>query len=190
MATANRQDDNSLQQRIIENMQEKETEELLQTWKKNNRKEWSDLAFEVIHDILFERLGTVPDQTPPLANDAPEMNETREENVEDNNADGEIFHDPNMILRIALWARLASWLVLVLGAALIILRILADLDNIQNFFSAFPFPGQALYALLYGIIANVVTFGVNFIILQTISQGLYLFLDIEGNTYLARKRES
>jgi hypothetical protein len=43
-------------------MQLKDSEELLAIWKKNDRQEWSDEAFSIIHDILLERLGTVPPQ--------------------------------------------------------------------------------------------------------------------------------
>ncbi|HTP07810.1 MAG TPA: hypothetical protein VMP08_06145 [Anaerolineae bacterium] len=38
------------------------TEDLLEVWKQNNRREWTDEVFEVISQILLDRLGTVPPQ--------------------------------------------------------------------------------------------------------------------------------
>jgi hypothetical protein len=185
--TSNNKDNNPLRLSIFQSMQEKDTEELLQIWKKNNRKEWSDQAFEVIHDILSEKLGTVPEQNLPSNVDVPETKEPVEDEIAEEDDAEEVFHDANVVLRIARLARISSWLVLVLGVALIILRLLSDLDNIRQGLSAFP--GQAMYALIYGIVANAITWGVNFIFLQAISQALYIFLDIERNTYLANQDE-
>jgi hypothetical protein len=53
---------NSLDQEILHNMQAKETEELLVIWETNDRGVWSDEAFSIVHDILVERLGNVPQQ--------------------------------------------------------------------------------------------------------------------------------
>jgi hypothetical protein len=43
-------------------MKLKETDELLEIWSENDRLEWSDEAFDIIHGILLERLGDVPPQ--------------------------------------------------------------------------------------------------------------------------------
>lgn len=44
------------------NLREKSTEELLEIWKKNNREEWSDEAFEAIKELLVERGDKPPSQ--------------------------------------------------------------------------------------------------------------------------------
>jgi hypothetical protein len=41
---------------------QKDTEELLAVWKKNDRVSWSDNTFEVVRQILIERTGSVPPQ--------------------------------------------------------------------------------------------------------------------------------
>lgn len=43
-------------------MQLKDSDELLKIWIQNDRLEWSDEAFLIVHDILLERLGSVPEQ--------------------------------------------------------------------------------------------------------------------------------
>jgi hypothetical protein len=40
----------------------KETDELLEIWQSNNRFEWSDEAFDIIHEILEERDVEIPEQ--------------------------------------------------------------------------------------------------------------------------------
>ena len=40
----------------------KETDELLEIWHTNDHEEWSDAAFDVVLEILIERLGEVPIQ--------------------------------------------------------------------------------------------------------------------------------
>ncbi len=54
--------ESELLQSIRHSMQSKSSEELLAIWRKNDRNEWSDEAFSIIHDILFERFGNVPEQ--------------------------------------------------------------------------------------------------------------------------------
>lgn len=39
---------------------QKETDELVEIWQTNNRYEWADLTFDVIREILQERLGELP----------------------------------------------------------------------------------------------------------------------------------
>ncbi|MCP4141705.1 MAG: hypothetical protein GY755_15770 [Chloroflexi bacterium] len=50
----------TLSSAIYRNMQLKETDELLQIWMLNDREEWSDEAFSIVHDILVERTGDAP----------------------------------------------------------------------------------------------------------------------------------
>jgi hypothetical protein len=47
---------------IRNNMEKKNTEELLRIWKENDREQWSDEAFEAIKQLLLDRGETLPDQ--------------------------------------------------------------------------------------------------------------------------------
>jgi len=49
-----------MRQIIYNNLSLRETEELLEIWNKNDRGEWTDLAFDVVEEILRERLGELP----------------------------------------------------------------------------------------------------------------------------------
>lgn len=51
-----------LRDQIYRNFKSKDTEELLDIWETNDRQEWSDLAFEVLQEVLTERVGSLPEQ--------------------------------------------------------------------------------------------------------------------------------
>jgi hypothetical protein len=56
---------NKLRQQIHNELNLRETEDLLEIWRTHDHEEWSDTAFEVIQEILSERLGEVPLQELP-----------------------------------------------------------------------------------------------------------------------------
>lgn len=57
---------NNLRQQIHDRMNLKETDELLEIWQANDRFEWSDEAFDVIKEILQERVADIPEQGEPV----------------------------------------------------------------------------------------------------------------------------
>jgi tetratricopeptide (TPR) repeat protein len=63
---------------IQESLRLKETEDLLEIWRQADHEEWTDLAFDVVKEILLERLGTIPAQSA----DAPETSAEPEEQVQ------------------------------------------------------------------------------------------------------------
>lgn len=55
-----------LLQEIRSNMEQKDTDELLNIWKENDKEQYSETAFEAIKQILIERGETLPPQKEPL----------------------------------------------------------------------------------------------------------------------------
>jgi hypothetical protein len=55
----------SLKKAIENEMRLKTTEELLDIWTKNDRAEWTDEAFEVVYELLLEKLEDIPEQGKP-----------------------------------------------------------------------------------------------------------------------------
>jgi hypothetical protein len=58
----------------------KETEDLLEIWNTNDHEDWSDSAFEVIKQLLSERLGEVPLQE--LQRDEQESESLKDEGLD------------------------------------------------------------------------------------------------------------
>jgi hypothetical protein len=157
-----------LQKRQIRSrMEEKTTEELAEIWQKNDRTEWSAEAFEVIREILLDRLGELPPQI------------MTEESDDTDDAD-DIYHNPSRILKIASWAVVLSWFFLALGVVLFIgvirigiLRFAAptSMDDLIS----------TLYAVLSPFVIPLVSFFF-FVLLQAVAEGIYVLLDVERNT--------
>lgn len=57
---------NELREQIRNNLNVKDIYELLEIWKSNNRVIWSDTTFEVLREMLQERMGQVPLQDDPI----------------------------------------------------------------------------------------------------------------------------
>ena len=57
---------NDLRNQVHNDLNTKETDELLEIWKTNDHVEWSDLTFDVLEDILTKRIGELPSQNDPI----------------------------------------------------------------------------------------------------------------------------
>jgi len=55
-----------LRDRIHQELNLRETDDLLEIWQTNDRVEWSDIAFDVLAEILEQRLGAVAPQDEPI----------------------------------------------------------------------------------------------------------------------------
>ncbi|MGD8402090.1 MAG: DUF805 domain-containing protein [Anaerolineales bacterium] len=53
-------------EQLYRTFKQKDTDELIEIWRANNRYEWADLTFEVIGELLQERLGELPPQDEPV----------------------------------------------------------------------------------------------------------------------------
>jgi hypothetical protein len=55
-----------LYEQIRINFRQKDIYELLDIWRSNNRTIWSDTAFEILHEVLKERIREIPPQNDPV----------------------------------------------------------------------------------------------------------------------------
>ena len=55
-----------LREPIYNNMNLKETDELLNIWQTNDRVEWTETAFQVVKEILLDRIIEIPPQNPAI----------------------------------------------------------------------------------------------------------------------------
>jgi len=61
-----------LRQQTYDSMDEMDTDELIEIWQEADHAEWTDLAFEVVQQILIERNGEVPAHGPEKESEEPE----------------------------------------------------------------------------------------------------------------------
>lgn len=55
-----------LRKQIYNSLSQKETDELVEIWQTNDRVQWTEMAFDVIREILQERLGELSPQDEPV----------------------------------------------------------------------------------------------------------------------------
>lgn len=72
-----------LRDQIYNNMNMKDTDELIEIWETNNRYEWTDTAFDVVHQILLNRIGKLPEQNDPVFEEKDEDDTDNEEENDD-----------------------------------------------------------------------------------------------------------
>ena len=61
--------ENTMKSYIRSAMALKTTDELVEIWQNNNHTEWSRDAFDVVKELLLERLETLPNQNNPIEDD-------------------------------------------------------------------------------------------------------------------------
>jgi hypothetical protein len=153
-----------LKLQIRQRMLEKDTEELIAIWKKNDRTEWSDEAFEVVREILAERIGDLPAQSQTDNTELPAIGQ-----------DEDTYHNFNRLTRIASWASILSWLFLGVAALLIVGGFLAAFGELTRF-------GPDSFVISSLLFLWVLVSAFFFVVLQAIAEGIYLLMDIEDNT--------
>ncbi len=95
----------SLRNQIYNNLNQKTTDELVAIWDENNRREWSEQAFELIQIILKERGEEIPAQKHENWHNKPEQ--ITDEQDDDKNS-LPVFYNPQKALRIIDWLEWAA----------------------------------------------------------------------------------
>ena len=144
---------NSMREMIYSNLQLKDTEELTEIWTQNDREAWTDEAFDIIRELLLKRIGHLPEQNQP---------EQIEEQVD-------LYHNPETLLKIANWSKNFSWIIIVISSMFLCGNILV-FTEVRSFIN-----------LTIGVLLSLGGIFC-FIVLQAISELIYLFMDIEDNT--------
>jgi uncharacterized membrane protein YdbT with pleckstrin-like domain len=159
---------NDLQNQIYNTLDLKETDELLQIWKTNDRSSWSDEAFQAIKKILEQRLGTVP------AQDAEEVKEEAEEAEETEGVEEED--------KTSKWLLWISSLADVLSYLTLVFFILSGLIPV--------FGSTNITNAVLTVVASIISGLIYFVILQFISKVIPVLLDIRDYTgWLVDKEE-
>lgn len=102
---------NNHRNQIFNNLNLKETKELVDLWQNNDRVEWSELAFDVIQEILLERLGELPPQNEPIWEYYENNTEVEDDDFLDryiNMVSASIFYKPKEVLWLEKWMNRAA----------------------------------------------------------------------------------
>ena len=179
----------NLYKQIHGNLNSKGTDELLEIWKANDRADWSDIAFDVIREILQERGVEIPQQNEPnfqqnerdRAKEALNFSELELKIVDDENPPA--FYDPFDVIIIGRQLELVAKVMI----GLLIISNLANFSNsfriVQGYFFNNPY-SSIVYILTFVIIAVNTAIGVSLIYypLLALSRILKILMEMEFNS--------
>jgi hypothetical protein len=164
----------NMRETIRRQMLEKDTDELLQIWKENDRTEWTDTAFEVIREILLERTGSLPPQQEP---------EVASAKSPANDDEGDTYYNSGRFMNIALWAKTLSWLFLGSSILLVLLALYSFFGYTMSQLQSAINPSTIIvYSLVIPNFATLLFGALLFVLLQALGEGIYILMDIEDNT--------
>jgi hypothetical protein len=177
-----------LRNQIYSNLNSKGTEELLDIWKTNDRVEWSELAFEVLEEILRQRIDSLPKQNEPIFeyDEEEEIDDLEdwEARILDNENQPELYDTVEVIDTVDNINKVAK--------AVIVIYALVNLIN-TYFFGLFlrgmspslEESASALWDLFTTIITTILQIAVVYFPLKALSHILRILMEMEFNS---RKR--
>jgi len=182
---------NRLKEQVYKNMKLKETDELLEIWRKNDRVEWSDIAFVVIKEILMERLGEFPLQDEPIFEYADEediddgtygFTDLELKIIDDENPPE--FYNPFEVLKISNWIEKAALASVVIAAVLGFTQLPKTQGIIMSYFYGNPSLGFlatiiAIVTVVVGILFQIV---IMYFPLRALSHLLKILMQMEFNS--------
>lgn len=112
------------QKTIHSNLNLKETPELINIWAEQNKNEWTDLALEVVKQILLERLGELP-EIPQTSIPIKNQEENIEKLITENPPE---FYDPLQVCRLEKSLTIASQIMI----GIIVIYSILNYKNTYN----------------------------------------------------------
>lgn len=184
---------NDLRDQIHNNMNLKNTDELLEIWQKNDRVEWSDVSFQAVKEILNSRNIETPQQDEPVYEHLEEENDdgTDKNNLEFSELELQIiddenppdFYDPFDVLKFGKWLDLAAKMM----AIFTILGTLLAFPTTKAISSTY-FPGGPDSFSVYIVTIVIMIFNIVIVIplyylpLRALSQVLKILMEMEFNS--------
>ncbi|HCS39898.1 MAG TPA: hypothetical protein DIW44_09990 [Anaerolineaceae bacterium] len=169
---------------IYNNLSLKDTEELIGYWQKQEKQEWTAIAFDVMEKILIERLGVLPGKNEIEKELSTNYEPKRKTNAFDELKtlilDNEpVFYDPNKITLLVKWIFRCMNLLIILYCSQFII------DNIPLFRVIF-FEDYGISSLIidlfFSIIVLLITTVVIFIQYKVMGYVLKILREMEFNS--------
>jgi hypothetical protein len=178
-----------LRKQIYNSFNLKETEELLEIWQENDRVEWSETTFEVLQEILQQRLGELPPQGAPLFEHTDVKDDEEIEPDDDNPPE---FYKPREVLWLEKWLYRAA----IASIVAAIVASLLELPRMQNIvWSYFTFkPESNSVAWLISIVIFFFVVGLQCILLyfplKALGSILKILMEMEFNSRIPKTKNA
>lgn len=112
----------------------------------------------------------------------PEITQPEDVNVlvVESPAADDTYHTPTSLFRLATWCSLLAWIALVLYTASVLLRVYTDYPQLSTQFSSLGW--ETIASVILSYLTNLGFGAIWFVLLQSISELIYLGLDLYDNT--------
>lgn len=179
-----------LRNQIYNNMNLKETEELLEIWQTNDRVEWTDTTFEVVKEILTKRGMEAPDQDKPIYEYDEEKDNKEDASftelelkiIDDENPP--VFFDPFDVLKISKWIEIAATASIIIVIALGLTELPRTRSIVWSYFPNDPRLAIIATLIALGIwcITVALQVTVTYFPLRALAQILKVLVEMEFNS--------
>lgn len=122
---------NDLRQQIYGSLNQKESDDLIGIWEANDRTKWTDLALDVVKEILLERNIDLPDQNAPVLDNGEEDALASSESDDDN---APVFYRPGEVVGLALWIDKVAIAAIVVSVISHLIFLPSMQQNVHSFF--------------------------------------------------------
>jgi hypothetical protein len=182
----------SLRNQTYRNLNNRETDELLDIWQKNDRVEWTDTAFDVMKDILMERLGEVPAQGEPIFeyaggedDESYGFSEFELKIIDDENPPE--FYDPFDVLRISKYLDTVAIVAVIVSLLSFIPAFWQFKDTFDSLFQNILFLDFLPFVLSFGltVFETVLQIIILYFPLRALSHVLRVLMQMEFNSRLS-----
>ena len=174
---------------LYNNLNLKETDELVEIWQTNDRVEWTELAFDVVREILQERIGELPEQDEPVwehADDAYDDELDEFESVENLTGKGNaaVFYKPHEVFWLETWINKAAIASIVATIIAALLQLPVTRNIVLSYFS-----GKMEWNIVAWMIAVVIMAcaagiqcAIYYFSLKTLGSILKILMEMEFNS--------
>jgi hypothetical protein len=163
----------------------------MEIWETNNRVEWSDTTFEVLREILQERVGDVPPQNDPILDEEDVLEDDADDpedwkaNLLEREDQPELYNTQDVINLIEMINKVA-----VAAVVIYILLGLLSLSFIRTIFQGAMFTSadlmQALPNILYTFLTMALMIAIIYFPLKALSLILRILMEMEFNSRKVR----
>ncbi len=178
----------SIRAQIYETLNLKETDELRSIWIANNRAEYTDQAFDVIKEILGQRLEEIPSQNEPGTSETNdrmgELVTTPGQPVSESNAPA--FYNPDSVMKISTWLPRIAIASIVMTVIIGLMALTSFQHLIASFWAGNNTPPAAwviwmIAIIIYGLVIGVSCF-VTYYALKALAYILRILMEMEFNS--------
>jgi hypothetical protein len=173
-----------IRKQIYDTLNRKETDELVEIWQANNRVEWTDTAFDIIREILQERLNELPTQDEPVL-ESVEIESNDEVYEVDEELAGQddtqpVFYKPTEVLWLEKWLYRAA----IAAVIAVCVTTLLQLPNVQRTWS-YPDSGGIgswIIAIVYSVLNAAWQSTLTYFPLKALGSILKILMEMEFNS--------